>query len=179
MYSRVSFRYRRCPSWLLFRSSDRHTDCRVVRAVCVTTLLTDEFPLPNLVRLYETRESIEGAFQECKHTFHFGAPRLRSEEANGAYTQLVLFGFNLVRWTEQVTTKSSGEPTGIGSRLWIWIAAHYEATVILTLQPLSCTLRFSRQSSLAGLHVVAEIPPDPESNCCLKGASGLFAPLLS
>jgi len=154
-------------------------DGRVVRAVIVTTLRPDEFPLRNLVRLYEARQSIEAAFQECKHTFHFGTPRLRSAEANGAFTQLVLFAFNLVRWTEQVTTKVSGRPVRNGTRLWVWTAAHCEATVTLTLKPLSCTLRFSRRSGLAGLRIVAEIPPDPEFTCCPKGTSGLFAPMLS
>lgn len=154
-------------------------DGRVVRAVMVTTLPPDEFPLLNLVRLYEARQSIEAAFQECKHTFQFGSPRLRSEEANGAFTQLVLFAFNLVRWTEQVTTKSSGGPIRTGSRLWVWTAAHCDATVTLTLQPLSCAVRFSRQSGLAGLQVVAEIPPNAGFTCCSKGDSHLFAPLLS
>lgn len=64
-------------------------DGKVVRSILVTTLGADQFPLHQLVQL-----SIEAAFQECAHTFHFGTPRLRSEEANGAYTQLVLFAFN-------------------------------------------------------------------------------------
>jgi hypothetical protein len=154
-------------------------DGRVVRSIVVTTLPTTEYPLLNLVRLYEARQSIEAAFQECKHTFHFGTPRLRSAEANSAFTQLVLFAFNLVRWTNQVTTKSAGGPARTGSRLWVWTAAHCAATVTLTAHPLSCTLRFSRQSGLAGLLVMAAIPPDSESTCCPKGTLGLFAPTLS
>jgi hypothetical protein len=65
-------------------------DGRIVRSVVVTTLPTSDFPLMGLVRLYEARQSIEAAFQECKHTFHFGAPRLRSEEANGYPDHVVL-----------------------------------------------------------------------------------------
>jgi len=151
-------------------------DGKIVRSILVTTLPADEFPLLPLIRLYEARQSIEAAFQECKHTFHFGSPRLRSEEANAAYTQLVLFAFNLVRWTECVMTKGK-RIIQAGTRLWVRVAANCRATVWLTA--VRCTLRFSPQSGLSGVDLTMDIPspgseaPSPSSNV------GLFAPLLS
>lgn len=155
-------------------------DGKVVRSILATTLGVGEFSLHQVVRLYEGRQSIEAAFQECAHTFHFGTPRLRSEEANAAYTQLVLFAFNLVRWTQRMMVKSGSVTCRAGTRLWVRIAANCEASAQVHAH--HCTLRFSRQSGLAGVRVAVEIPPDALKtgfSRCLTGVSGLFAPFLS
>ena len=154
-------------------------DGKLVRSILVTTLPADEFPLLPLIHSYEARQSIEAAFQECKHTFHFGSPRLRSEEANAAYTQLVLFAFNLVRWTECVMTKGK-RIIQAGTRLWVRVAANCRATVWFTDR--RYTLRFSAQSGLSGVEVTMDLPVGPPLGTAGTSPSsntGLFAPSLS
>lgn len=50
-------------------------------------------------------------FQECKGTINFGNPRLRKYEGNAAFTQLVLFAFNLLRWARtRMQTRRQNSP---------------------------------------------------------------------
>lgn len=73
-------------------------DGREVRSIVLTTFPAEEMNVAEVVKFYHGHQTIEAGFQEWKGTFHFGSPRLRKYEANAAFTELVLFAFNLVRW---------------------------------------------------------------------------------
>ncbi|MFB5085417.1 transposase, partial [Symbiobacterium thermophilum] len=82
-----------------------------------------------VVKLYPGRQTIEAGFQEWKGTFHFGTPRMRKYEANAAFTQLVLFAFNLVRWAWRFLSTNSPKLAQAGSRLLVRVAARCRATI--------------------------------------------------
>lgn len=126
-------------------------DGREVRSVILTTFQPDELTTAEVVKLYHGRQTIEAGFQEWKGTFHFGTPRLRKYEANAAFTQLVLFAFNLVRWTWKFLTTSSKKMAAAKSRLLVRVAARCRATVRLVGQTLR--LVFSRGTPLEGIEI--------------------------
>lgn len=107
--------------------------------------------MTEVVKLYHGRQTIEAGFQEWKGTFHFGAPRLRKYEANAAFTQLVLFAFNLVRWAWRYLSTSSSKLAEAKSRLLVRVAARCRATI----RCIGDTLRlvFSRGTPLAGAEI--------------------------
>jgi hypothetical protein len=137
----------------------RHRDRegKEVRAVLVTSLTEDEFPLPKLLKLYRQRQSIEAGFQQCKGTFHFGAPRLRSEAANAAFTQLVVFAYNLVRWCRNLV-RDALPRTKMGVRFLVWVAANAPARVSLTLDG-TIRVYFSKGTALAGISFIVPLGP--------------------
>ncbi|BAD39312.1 transposase-like protein [Symbiobacterium thermophilum IAM 14863] len=126
-------------------------DGREVRSVILTTLQPEELTTTEVVKLYHGRQTIEAGFQEWKGTFHFGTPRLRKYEANAAFTQLVLFAFNLVRWAWRFLSTNSPKLAEAGSRLLVRVAARCRATI----RCLGDTLRlvFSRGTPLAGAEI--------------------------
>lgn len=118
-----------------------------------------------------SRWSRSNGFQECKGTFHFGKPRLRKYEANAAFTQLLLFGFNLVRWariflqTTATTLTKAAKLTKAKTRFLVKVAARCRATVRVAEDTLR--LLFSRGTPLAGLEIRfnrAAVYPFPVSN---------------
>jgi hypothetical protein len=137
----------------------RHRDRegKEVRAVLVTSLIEDEFPLPKLLKLYRQRQSIEAGFQQCKGTFHFGAPRLRSESANAAFTQLVIFAYNLVRWCSNLV-RDALPSAKMGIRFLVWVAANAPARVSIAMDG---TIRviFSKGTALAGVSFIVPLGP--------------------
>lgn len=132
-------------------------DGKEVRAVLVTNLPADEFPLPKLLNLYRQRQSIEAGFQQCKGTFHFGAPRLRSEAANAAYTQLVIFAYNIVRWCRNLVRDALPSAT-MGIRFLVWVAANAPARVSLTPDS-AVRICFGKGTALAGVTFI--VPSGP------------------
>jgi hypothetical protein len=137
-------------------------DGRQVRSVVLTTFQPAELSMVKVVHLYNQRQSIEAGFQEWKGTFHFGAPRLRKHEANAAFTQLVLFAFNLVRWAWRFLNTTSPKLGKAKTRLLIWVAARCRATV----KRIGGTVElvFSRGTPLSGVTVAFNrvvTGPDP------------------
>lgn len=132
-------------------------DGKEVRAVLISSLAETEFPLAKLLTLYRQRQSIEAGFQQCKGTFHFGAPRLRSETANAAYTQLVVFAYNLVRWCRNLV-RDALPSAQMGVRFLVWVAANAPARVALALDG---TIRviFSKGTALAGVCFIVPLGP--------------------
>jgi hypothetical protein len=137
----------------------RHHDRegKEVRAVLVTSLTEEEFPLHKLLKLYRQRQSIEAGFQQCKGTFHFGAPRLRSEAANAAFTQLVVFAYNLVRWCRNLV-RDALPSAKTGVRFLVWVAANAPARVSLALDGTTRVI-FSKGTALAGVSLIVPLGP--------------------
>lgn len=144
-----------------------------VRSVLVTTFKAEEQSLQEVVAAYEGRQSIEAGFQEWKGPFQFGNPRLRSYQANAVFLQLVLFGFNLIRWAWLLMQTTSQQLRKAGSKMLLHVAGCCRATVWLTEQHLR--LKFSRGTSLRDIEVL--VPPPKEGLPDTAGA--LFAPNLS
>lgn len=145
-------------------------DGREVRSVILTTLGPDECTAAEVVKLYHGRQTIEAGFQECKGTFYFGTPRLRKYEANAAFTQLVLFAFNLLRWARRFMETSASKLAKAKSRFLVRVAARCRATVRLAGDTLR--LVFSRRTPLAGVEIVlnpATVYPDSISTGPLSG----------
>lgn len=126
-------------------------DGRVVRSVVMSTFAPAEMDMAEVVHLYHNRQTIEAGFQACKGTIHFGAPRLRKYEAKAAFTQLVLFAFNLVRWAWRFLETGSAKLGKAKSRLLIRVAARCRAKVRLTGDTLRVV--FSRGTPLAGAEI--------------------------
>ncbi len=126
-------------------------DGREVRSVILTTIGLDECTTAEVVKLYHARPTIEAGFQECKGTFHFGSPRLRKYEANAAFAQRVLFGFNLLRWARRFMVINAPRLAAAKSRFLVRVAARCRATVQLAGDILR--LVFSRNTPLAGVAI--------------------------
>lgn len=138
------------------RRSD--ADGRQVRSIVVTTYGSETMTTKEMVSFYHARQTIEAGFQECKGTFHFGKPRLRKHEANAAFTQLVLFAFNLIRWVRPCMQTKAAKIAKAKTRFLVRTAARCRATVRHAVDALH--ILFSRGTSLAGLRVVVTWPPD-------------------
>lgn len=132
-------------------------DGRQVRSVVVTTFSGEAMPTKDLVTFYHARQTIEAGFQECKGTFHFGKPRLRKQEANAAFTQLVLFAFNLIRWIRPCVQTTATKIAKAKTRFMVRIAANCRASGRQAAESLH--ILFSRGTSLDGLRVVVTWPP--------------------
>lgn len=135
----------------------RNRKGKEVQAVLITNLTEDEFPLPGALRLYRHRQSIEAGFQQCKGTFHFGAPRLRSEQANAAYTQLVIFAYNLIRWCRNQLWDTLPKAKN-GVRFLVWVAANAPARVLLSPDGITSVI-FSKGTALSGVSLT--VPQSP------------------
>jgi hypothetical protein len=145
-------------------------DGREVRSVVITTSSEDEMALGEAVHFYHRRQTIEAGFQERKGTFHFGTPRLRKYEANAAFTQLILFAFNLIRWAWPFLSSSTGKLQKAKSRLLIHVAARCRGTFRQT----GDTLRvlFGRGTPLAGAEVCLSSPLNQSLSVSLKPMLG-------
>lgn len=144
-------------------------DGRQVRSVVMTTFSSPEMGLQEVVDFYHRRQTIEAGFQECKGTLHFGMPRLRKYEANAAFTELILFAFNLIRWAWRFLSTSSEKLRKAKSRLLVRVAAQCRATIRQTGGTLR--LLFSRGTPLAG----AEITLNPAAGCAIAFSGGPIA----
>lgn len=133
-------------------------DGREVRSVVVTTFDAETEPTKEVVTFYHARQTIEAGFQECKGTLHFGKPRLRKYEANAAFTQLVLFAFNLIRWVRPCLHTTAAKIAKAKTQFLVRIAAKCRATVRDAADALH--ILFSRGTSLDGMRVVVTWPPD-------------------
>ncbi len=138
------------------RRSD--ADGRQVRSVVVTTFGTETMTTKEMVTFYHARQTIEAGFQECKGTLHFGKPRLRKYESNAAFTQLVLFAFNLIRWVRPCLQTTATKIANAKTRFLVRIAARCRASVRHAADKVH--ILFSRGTTLAGLRVVVTWPPD-------------------
>lgn len=131
-------------------------DGREARSVLLTTFSANEMPLREVVHFYHRRQTIEAGFQEWKGTFHFGTPRLRKYEANAAFTQLVLFAFNLVRWAWRFLSTPTEKLQRAKSRLLIRVAARCRATIYQAGG--TFRLLFGRGTPLTGAEVIFSSP---------------------
>lgn len=122
------------------------------------------------MKFYHGRQTIEAGFQEWKGTFHFGAPRLRKYEANAAFTQLVLFAFNLVRWAWRFLHTTSARLGKAKSRLLVRVAARCRATVRQTGDTLR--ILFSRGTPLAGIEITLNRAPTDLPSVSRRRLSG-------
>ncbi|HYG57364.1 MAG TPA: transposase [Symbiobacteriaceae bacterium] len=137
------------------RRSD--ADGRQVRSVVVTTVGSEAKTTNDMVAFYHARQTIGAGFQECKGTFNFAKPRLRKHEANAAFTQLVLFAFNLIRWARPCMQTAAAKIAKAKTRFLVHIAANCRASVKHAAESLH--ILFSRGTSLDGMRVVVTWPP--------------------
>jgi hypothetical protein len=117
-----------------------NVDKRPYRAIIATTLTPAELGLRPLVRLYNERQHIEATYGECKNTLEFGAPRIRTLQANGAFALMVMAAYNLLRLTTQRATKAPTRRRWTGFRFLVRVLSHAPAVIQQSVDCIRLTL---------------------------------------
>jgi hypothetical protein len=106
-----------------------NVDKKPYRAIMATTLTQAELGLRPLVRLYNGRQHIEATYGEFKNTLEFGAPRIRTLQANGAFALMVMAAYNLLRLTTKRALKPPMRRRWTGFRFLVRVLAQAPAVV--------------------------------------------------